>query len=80
MPHDHSPGLRWQPEKPAGRGVAPAGRCPGRGVLIIVWVLLARMTHNDVGLAAWGVGGLLGIVIGQMAKPRPERLGGRPRF
>jgi hypothetical protein len=37
--------------------------------LIIAWVLLARTTHNDVGLASWGVGGLLGIAIAKMARP-----------
>jgi hypothetical protein len=37
--------------------------------LIIAWVALARITHNDVGLASWGVGGLLGIVIAKMARP-----------
>ena len=26
-------------------------------VLMIAWILLARMTHKDVGLASWGVGG-----------------------
>lgn len=51
-----------------------AGILAGGG-LIIVWILLARMTHNDVGIAAWGVGGLLGIVIAQTAKP-PTRATG----
>src|SRR3989442_3477032 len=37
--------------------------------LAIAWVALARITHNDVGLASWGVGGLLGIVIAKMARP-----------
>ena len=37
--------------------------------LIIAWVTLARVTHNDVGLASWGVGGLLGIAIAKMARP-----------
>ena len=32
--------------------------------LIVVWVILVYVTHNGVGLVAWGVGGLLGIVIG----------------
>lgn len=44
-------------------------------VLIIAWIILARMTHKDVGLASWGVGGLLGIVIGKTAKP-PTRATG----
>lgn len=44
-------------------------------VLIVAWVGLARMTHNDVGLASWGVGGLLGIVIAKTARP-PTRATG----
>jgi len=44
-------------------------------VLMIVWILLARMTLKDVGLASWGVGGLLGIVIAKTAKP-PTRATG----
>ncbi|SRR6266480_3032434 len=51
-----------------------AGILAGGG-LIIVWIVLARMTHNDVGIAAWGVGGLLGIVIAKTAKP-PTRATG----
>lgn len=38
-------------------------------VLMVAWILLARMTSNDVGLASWGVGGLMGIVIGKTAQP-----------
>jgi hypothetical protein len=44
-------------------------------VLMIAWILLARMTGKDVGLAAWGVGGLLGIVIAKSARP-PTRATG----
>jgi hypothetical protein len=44
-------------------------------VLMIAWIVLARMTHNDVGLASWGVGGLLGIVIAKSARP-PTRATG----
>jgi len=65
-----------KPKSPPGEGSPLLAGVLAGGVLIIVWVLLARMTHNDVGLAAWGVGGLLGIVIGQMAKP-PTRATGR---
>jgi hypothetical protein len=42
---------------------------------MIAWILLARMTGKDVGLASWGVGGLLGIVIAKTAKP-PTRATG----
>jgi preprotein translocase subunit SecG len=44
-------------------------------VLIVAWVLLARMTEKDVGLASWGVGGLLGIAIAKTARP-PTRATG----
>jgi hypothetical protein len=44
-------------------------------VLIVAWVLLARVTHNDVGLASWGVGGVLGIVIAKTARPPSRRTG-----
>jgi hypothetical protein len=44
-------------------------------VLMIVWILLARMTLKDVGLASWGVGGLIGIVIAKTARP-PSRATG----
>jgi hypothetical protein len=43
--------------------------------LTIGWVVLARMTHNDVGLASWGIGGLLGIVVAKSARP-PTRATG----
>lgn len=44
-------------------------------VLMIAWILLARMTGKDVGLASWGVGGLIGIAIAKTAKP-PTRATG----
>lgn len=44
-------------------------------VLMIAWIVLARMTHNDVGLASWGVGGLMGIVIAKMARPPTKATG-----
>lgn len=44
-------------------------------VLMVGWILLARMTLKDVGLASWGVGGLIGIAIAKTAKP-PTRATG----
>jgi hypothetical protein len=44
-------------------------------VLIVAWIVLARMTGKDVGVAAWGVGGLLGIAIAKSARP-PTRATG----
>jgi len=45
-----------------------AGLLVGIG-LIIAWILLARMVHKDVGLVAWGVGGLIGIAVAKTARP-----------
>ena len=69
-----------------GGGTVKAASAPKEGsplmagiltgiALIIVWVALARITHNDVGLASWGVGGLLGIVIAKMARPATRGTG-----
>jgi len=69
-----------------GGGTAKAASAPKEGsplmagiltgiALIIVWVALARITHNDVGLASWGVGGLLGIVIAKTARPATRGTG-----
>jgi hypothetical protein len=56
---------------PRERSPLLAGILAG-AVLTLAWVVLARMTHNDVGLASWGVGGVLGIVIAKTARP-PSR-------
>jgi len=69
-----------------GGGTATAASAPKEGsplmagiltgiALIIAWVALARITHNDVGLASWGVGGLLGMVIAKMARPATRGTG-----
>ena len=57
-----------KPNSPPREGSPVLAGILAGGGLIIVWVMLARMTHNDVGIAAWGVGGLLGIVIAKTAK------------
>lgn len=44
-------------------------------VLMVAWIVLARMTLKDVGLASWGVGALIGIAIAKTAKP-PTRATG----
>jgi len=38
-------------------------------LLAVVWVLVVVVTHNGVGLAAWGVGGLIGIAVAKSARP-----------
>ncbi len=51
-----------------------AGLLAASGI-IIAWVALVYMTHHPVGVAAWGVGGLLGIVVAKAAKPPTKATG-----
>ena len=44
-------------------------------VIVVVWVGLVYVTHHPVGIAAWGVGGLLGIVVAKVAKPPTKATG-----
>src|SRR5439155_8327014 len=44
-------------------------------LIVVVWVGLVYVTHNAVGVAAWGVGGLLGIVVAKTAKPPTKATG-----
>lgn len=43
--------------------------------IIVAWVGLVYVTHHSVGVAAWGVGGLLGIVVAKSAKPPTKATG-----
>src|SRR6266576_2721069 len=43
--------------------------------IIVAWVALVYVTHHPVGVAAWGVGGLLGIVVAKAAKPSTKAPG-----
>src|SRR5207247_9864622 len=43
--------------------------------IIVVWVGLVYVTHHPVGVAAWGVGGLLGLVVAKAAKPPTKATG-----
>lgn len=60
--------------KPAGGSPLLAGLLAAIGI-IVLWVALVYVTHNAVGVAAWGVGGLLGIAVAKVAKP-PTRATG----
>ena len=51
-----------------------AGVLAGIGI-IVAWVGLVYVTHQAVGVAAWGVGGLLGIVVAKSAKPPTKATG-----
>ena len=44
-------------------------------LVVIAWVALVYITHDRVGVSAWGVGGLLGAVIGKVAKPPTKATG-----
>jgi len=44
-------------------------------VIVVVWVGLVYVTHHAVGVAAWGVGGLLGIVVAKVARPPTKATG-----
>src|SRR5882762_7027993 len=43
--------------------------------IIVAWVALVYVTHHPVGVAAWGVGGLLGIAVAKAAKPPTKATG-----
>jgi hypothetical protein len=43
--------------------------------IIVAWVGLVYVTHHPVGVAAWGVGGLLGIVVAKAATPPTKATG-----
>src|SRR5207247_5853710 len=43
--------------------------------IIVAWVGLVYVTHHPVGVAAWGVGGLLGVVVAKAAKPPTKASG-----
>src|SRR5712691_6090431 len=51
-----------------------AGLLAASGI-IIAWVALVYVTHHPVGVAAWGVGGLLVIVVAKSAKPPTKATG-----
>jgi hypothetical protein len=62
------------PGKPEGGSPLLAGLLAASGI-IVAWVGLVYLTHHPVGIAAWGVGGLLGIVVAQGAKPPTKATG-----
>jgi hypothetical protein len=42
-------------------------------LLAILWLLLVWLTHNPVSVAAWGIGGLIGVTLAKSArKPDPS--------
>lgn len=74
-----------QPVRVYGGNPAPAPE-PGAGgpllagvmagtLLAVAWTLLVYVTHNPVRLAAWGVGGLLGLAVAKRARAPGPSLG-----
>jgi hypothetical protein len=58
--------------RPAPHDESPSPLLAGliTGILLaVVWALLVYFTHNGIGLAAWGVGGLIGIAVARSARP-----------
>ena len=58
----------------AGGSPLLAGLLAAIGV-IVAWVGLVYVTHHPAGVAAWGVGGLLGIAVAKAAKPPTKATG-----
>jgi hypothetical protein len=44
-------------------------------VLAVLWALLVWVTHNRVGLAAWGIGGLIGVTLAKSSRKPDASLG-----
>jgi len=63
-----------EPTKRADGSPLLAGVLAAIGI-IVAWVVLVYVTHHPVGIAAWGVGGLLGIVVAKTAKPPTKATG-----
>jgi hypothetical protein len=66
-------GGKATPQREAGSPLL-AGVLAAIGI-IVVWAGLVYVTHHPVGVAAWGVGGLLGIVIAKTARPPTKATG-----
>jgi len=62
------------PPKRADGSPLLAGLLAAIGI-IVAWVGLVYLTHHPVGVAAWGVGGLLGIAVAKAAKPPTKATG-----
>ena len=44
-------------------------------LLAVLWTLLVYATHHPVGVAAWGVGGLVGLTVAKFAREPGPSLG-----
>src|SRR5947209_15137845 len=60
--------------KPDGGSPLLAGLLAAIGI-IVAWGGLVYVTHHPVGIAAWGVGGRLGIVVAKAGKPPTKATG-----
>jgi len=75
-PPPHSVKVYGATSRAEGRGASPllAGAIAGI-LLALLWTLLVYVTHNPVRLAAWGVGGLVGVAVAKSAGQRGRSLG-----
>jgi DNA-directed RNA polymerase subunit RPC12/RpoP len=70
-------GLGYQADAPAttstGRSIAGLAAAMGVGLAaMIVWLVLAAMSGYELGILAWGIGALIGLVSGVIARnPSP---------
>lgn len=70
-------GFAYQAEPPrttsAGRSIAGLAAAMGVGLAaMIVWLVLAAMSGYELGILAWGIGALIGLVAGVIARnPSP---------
>lgn len=60
--------------QPGDGGPVLAGVMAGT-LLAVAWTVLVYITHNPVRLAAWGVGGLLGLTVAKRARTPSPALG-----
>jgi hypothetical protein len=51
------------------------------GILVtVVWMLAVYVTHNGIGLVAWGAGGLIGLAVAKFARPPSATTGNLAAF
>jgi predicted lipid-binding transport protein (Tim44 family) len=60
--------------KPSNESPLLAGIIVGI-VLAVLWALLVWVTHNGVPLAAWGIGGLIGVTLAKSSRKPDASLG-----
>ncbi len=75
-PPPHSVKVYGATSRAEGRGASPLLAAAIAGILLaVLWTLLVYVTHNPVRLAAWGVGGLIGVAVAKSAGQPGQSLG-----